>query len=223
MVLPRPVILGAEEPYRFYLLRLSDEGDEFLTQFQKAIGGKHVLRGWNLEALKFADFVLMIKGADHDGRVRLPEFFVLASLAFDGQRLRLGTVGDVGGILHAARTSLQPTIGIGDHAATVLLCGILGDKFVLNQFKVTLALDFRRRVHKDLDAVDRGGVFARHHHCIEGPVAKSGAADLETTLPGKRSDAGVGDLHREKIIVFPGDRIFAYVAEALRLGIVVNV
>ena len=106
--------------------------------------------------------------------------------------------------------------------SAVLPLGILLGKLVADVLQVPLALNFGRRVHKDLHAVDRGGFLAGNHDRIDGSVAEAGSGDLQTALPGKRPDAGIGDFHREEIIDFAGDVVGADVAEALRLGIFVN-
>lgn len=198
---------------------LLDEGNELLPQFQEAVGGEQILHRRDFVAFKLAGFVFVVEGADHNGGMRLPELLILAALALDGQGLRLIAARNIVWIRHPARAPLDAAAPIGNLAAAILPLGVLHCKLVADVFQVSLALHFGRGVHKDLHAVDGGGVFAGHHDRINGPVPEAGSGDFQAALPGEGCDAGVGDLHWEEIIVFAGDRVLAYVAEALRRGV----
>ncbi len=198
---------------------LLDEGNECLPQFQEAVGGEQILHRRDFVAFKLAGLVLMVEGADHDGRVRLPELLEFAALALDGQSLRLIAAGRIVRIRHPARAPLDAAAPIGNLAAAVLPFGVLLGEFIADVFQVPLALHFGRGVHKDLHAVDGGGVFAGNHDRVDDPVAKAGSGDFQAALPGEGCDAGVGDLQRVEIIVLAGDGVLAYVAEALRGGV----
>ncbi len=54
-----------------------------------------------------------------------------------------------------------------------------------------------------------GDVFAGDHDCVDGPVAEASPGDLQTALPAECPDTGVGDLHREEIVVLASNGVLA--------------